>query len=131
MNEKIPEDTEKLNIEIDKNIKKITEKNFLDLTNNLKLRGGIPKESKLIALVDSKNGNLEHYFIKNKKGEIIKFADLRKNDLFLNVIKEYFKESYLEGLGKHMTDSEIEEHIDYLADIYLDEETNYSNQAEN
>ena len=30
-----------------------------------------------------------------------------------------------------MTDSKIEEHIDYLADIYLDEETNYSNQAEN
>ena len=66
MNEKIPEDTEKLNIEIDKNIKN-NRKKFLDLTNNLKLRGGIPKESKLIALVDSKNGNLEHYFIKIKK----------------------------------------------------------------
>lgn len=124
MSKEIP-DNKIDNSEISDKIKEKIKNNLLNLDTILKTHKGFPEGIILDADIDLKSGNIKHYFIKDKDGNIIKFADLRKNDKFLRILKEYFRESYIDEIEKPLTDSEIDKYIDALADIYLAEEANY------
>ena len=123
---------DKENLLNDKKIGEEIKENIIkNLTDSLKVRGGIPGGSTIETKIDFESGKIEHYFIKDKNGKIIKFADLRKNDAFLKILKEYFRGSYIDETGKYLTDSEIEQYIDELADIYLETKEDEDNQIEN